>query len=415
MNPRVSWQVRGADFSRIEGDYSNVEQCPPGVYNINYADMRGWWLTRYADNFTFDYKVYGLQSDFIDYAIKTYENTKGNLGILFNGTKGAGKTVSAKILCNRLNLPVVIVKNMGQLNASMIEYIASFNFDCILFFDEFEKNFNDEDPVPLTLMDSVYNSKWRKVFLLTTNNLRVNENLIDRPSRIKYIKEFNNLDYQIVKEYLADNLKDKSKESDVLDFIDTLTISTVDILKFVISEINIHGYEEFRKAKEFLNVSTKSYHYSVVKGYIYEENLADLQSQYNGTKVVDIFLKQVGYKLNPSSKKTIPESIQLKREEGKKLTKKETEIVMEVQKQNRRDFMGFSYSYVDDCDKPFKSMKVGETFNQDEEIIAIDTKKCYIVTKDENCLYFYYIENPDSKPSLYKNTGTTAVNYAYNL
>lgn len=45
--------------------------------------------------------------------------------------------------------------------------------------------------------------------LLTTNNLYVNENLIGRPSRIRYKKTFGNLQPEVVQEYLDDNLKEQ--------------------------------------------------------------------------------------------------------------------------------------------------------------------------------------------------------------
>ena len=67
------------------------------------------YLEEYAPEFHFDFKVYGLEHDFIDHVMKTFENTTSNLGILLNGTKGTGKTVTAKILANKMNLPVIIV------------------------------------------------------------------------------------------------------------------------------------------------------------------------------------------------------------------------------------------------------------------------------------------------------------------
>ncbi|WP_295723753.1 AAA family ATPase [uncultured Leptotrichia sp.] len=88
--------------------------------------------------FVFDYKIYGLQEDFINHVIKTYNEAQtGNLGILLNGTKGTGKTVAAKMIANRLHLPVIIVQNMGQeMNLQMMNYLSTeINFDCVFFFD----------------------------------------------------------------------------------------------------------------------------------------------------------------------------------------------------------------------------------------------------------------------------------------
>ena len=99
----------------------------------------GFYIEHVMDEFTFDYKVYGLQTQFINHVIKTYKETKsGNIGILFNGTKGTGKTVTAKMLANMLELPVIIVQNMGDSNQAMMNYLSTeINFDCVFFFDEF--------------------------------------------------------------------------------------------------------------------------------------------------------------------------------------------------------------------------------------------------------------------------------------
>jgi SpoVK/Ycf46/Vps4 family AAA+-type ATPase len=87
-----------------------------------------------------------------------------------NVNKGSGKTVCAKILANKMELPVIIIKTWGEANQSMIEYLGSFNFDCVLFFDEFEKQFEEKDSTVLQIMDGVYNNtESRKIFLLTTN------------------------------------------------------------------------------------------------------------------------------------------------------------------------------------------------------------------------------------------------------
>lgn len=67
-------------------------------------------------------------------------------------------------------------------------------------------------------MDGVYNSKYRKVFLLTA--MSINENMVGRPSRIRYVKKFENLDLKVVNEYLDDALEVPEARQDLLDFFD---------------------------------------------------------------------------------------------------------------------------------------------------------------------------------------------------
>lgn len=117
-----------------------------------------------------------------------------------------------------------------------------------------------EDVDLLSIMDGVFNSPHRRVFILTTNKLYVNENLLGRPSRIRYRKSFGNLSPEVIQEYLEDNLKNKEFAPEILEFIDTLSISTIDILKSVVDEVNIHD-ASINDFKHFLNVEQAKYSY----------------------------------------------------------------------------------------------------------------------------------------------------------
>lgn len=203
----------------------------------------------------------------------TFENTTSNLGILFNGVKGTGKTITAKIIANKTKLPVILINAPYP---GLADFISKINSPCVLFFDEFEKNFNTDkghDLELLSIMDGVFNSPYRRVFLLTTNKLYINENFIGRPSRIRYKKSFGNLSTDVIMEYLNDCLEDKSRVQEVLSFIDSLAISTIDILKSVVEELNIHKCS-INDFKSFINVEQAKYFYSVQYTYygLDEEN-----------------------------------------------------------------------------------------------------------------------------------------------
>lgn len=141
----------------MQGPIISYNEIPVGVYKISMS-KQGFYLEYVMSEFVFDYKIYGLQEDFINHVIKTYNEAQtGNLGILLNGTKGTGKTVAAKMIANRLHLPVIIVQNMGQeMNLQMMNYLSTeINFDCVFFFDEYEKTF-DKDTTILSFMDGQF-------------------------------------------------------------------------------------------------------------------------------------------------------------------------------------------------------------------------------------------------------------------
>ena len=369
------WMANGSAYSQIDPNFKIENTLPVGVYNLEVT-MFGWNLSKFANEFVFPYKLYQLETEFIDHVLKTYENTTGNLGILLNGTKGSGKTVVAKILANKLNLPVIVLKSMGDRNQSMIEYLSSLNSDCILFMDEFEKNFKEEDSTMLQIMDGVYNSKYRKIFLLTTNEMDINDNLIGRPSRIRYVKQFGNLPMNTINEYLDDALECEEARKEIIDYIDSLTISTIDILKTIVNEVNIHGIEGLKKAKTFFNVQTNEYCYTCLRGYCMFNEHSKNPDLFN----IAAFIETIERYNNPLPKPIV--------DDEDNCTKEEREALNKYYEYRRHNFHNINTNYVYSNIK-FSNLVIGDEFN-DEEIIAVDHKKCVIVTKHVDYFQFYF-------------------------
>jgi len=73
-------------LSNPSKEFSVLENA---IYIIGLDDY-GFYLSKKSDGYDFNYKIYGLESSFIDRTIKTYSLTDNNLGILLNGLKGTG-------------------------------------------------------------------------------------------------------------------------------------------------------------------------------------------------------------------------------------------------------------------------------------------------------------------------------------
>ena len=395
----VKWIVNGSSFTRTEGTITTMPTIPPGIYEAHLS-MMGPSLHRIADKFEFPYKLYDLQNDFLEHLKKTYDSTSGNLGILFNGIRGTGKTVTAKLFANMLNLPVIVVKSMGDDNSALMSYFASFNFDCVFFFDEFEKQFNDGDSSILQFMDGVFSSNCRRVFLLTTNNLHINENLLSRPSRIRYIREFGNLEEHVVRAYLKDNLKDQESTEDVIAYVDTLTISTIDILKTIVEEINIHGIDKFLEVKKFFNVKTATFDYRMVRANITEDDI-----RAHGDYTIDDFLREkVLWENRYELKAQMEDEVALIKDD-----KKRAEYMKKWnESQKRRAYFDWDYF---NADKPWDKYRVKKDEFNGETVLKVDKERRVIVTVYDHHLFFYYIKD-DNKPSLYGNQMGA---YAYTL
>jgi len=230
------WSLSGGRYYLTQPSVE-MEKLENAVYSVHQDDLGRLFLKKKQDTFTFDYKLYGLETNLVDRIIKTHEHTNGNVGVLLNGLRGTGKTITSKIICNRLNQPVIVI---GAHYGGVHLFINSIPQDVTVFIDEYEKIFGDSSDM-LTIMDGALNSQYRRVFLLTTNNLYVDENLLQRPSRIRYLKKFEDLSPEIVEEIIDDVLIHKELKSECLQFISTLEIITIDIVKSVLSEVNIHA------------------------------------------------------------------------------------------------------------------------------------------------------------------------------
>lgn len=376
------WLQDGNVFSQGSATtVSHPEGLPKGIYEVKVS-MTGFYLSKIAESFTFDYKLYGLNQKFIDYVLKTYENTTGNLGVLLDGIKGTGKTVTAKELCNHLQLPVILVQSMGDSNDKLIKYLSTtINFDCIFFFDEYEKEFKNSSDV-LSFMDGTYNSIYRKIFLLTTNELNVDPNLLGRPSRIRYKKSFSNLSEEVTREILNDILKDKTAIEKVIELTHSMNIITIDLIKAIATEINIHGVEALPDIKETFNIEFSRF------TYLYRE----------------VQVRHCDLKFTPENIKSILKDFykfkEIKKKDWEKYTREERKFYNEWSPRFSEDYGSTTE------DKELKYLEPGDRF-EDERILMVSIKEKYVVTMTDYGYIRIYIIN--SCYSASKATGL--VNY----
>lgn len=267
MELKQKWVKENGVFYPIPGD-TTLHQTPGmGVFQIYEEKSMGGsrlGLRKMADEFTFNFKIYDLGAEDIMRKIDVTWNSdvfvegNKNLGVIFNGLKGTGKTIASKILSNRMQMPVVIVPAAYD---GLLGFIQSLCFECIVLIDEAEKTFRENGDVLLKMIDGVYNES-RKLYIMTTNRLSIDENLLGRPGRVRYIKQFGNLTAKAVADYIKDNLRDQSKKEQILDVVDVLEISTIDILKAIVDEVNIH---ETITENSLLNIPKANYKIDVIR------------------------------------------------------------------------------------------------------------------------------------------------------
>jgi Holliday junction resolvasome RuvABC ATP-dependent DNA helicase subunit len=256
------------------------DAMPKGVYCIRVPMMGPIFYENIKEDFSINHKIYGHPQLIVDRVKKTFENTKGNLGVLLNGVKGTGKSVTAEMLCNQFgtdfNMPCILINE--NING-LAEILSELKQDVIVFVDEFEKVFSREEDGYvrdyskniLTIMDGALKSEYRRLFVFTTNEIRINENMLSRPGRIRYIINFGNMTPSVIKEVIDDLLINKSNKEEILDYILNLQIITMDIVKSVIEECNIHGDLPV-DFKSIFNATEKTNMFNIYEGCFDEKN-----------------------------------------------------------------------------------------------------------------------------------------------
>lgn len=240
------WNQDGNSF--MLGDITKqINELPVGIYTLEQS-IFGFYLSRIEDSFEFGYKLYGLEQSLIERIVKTWKTTNKNLGVLLNGLKGTGKTVTSKVICNELKLPVILV-NSNPESGGIPEFLNNITQEIVVFIDEYEKIFGSDAEL-LTIMDGVLSGSSRKLFLLTTNDTHINDNLLQRPSRIRYHKKFNDLQPSVIAEIVDDLLLYPEFREETLSAISNLQVITIDVVKAIVEEVNIHK----ESPKDFVDV-----------------------------------------------------------------------------------------------------------------------------------------------------------------
>jgi len=246
----------------------------PKNYLFNFdAESGTCWLEDLED-FKFPDKIYDVDKDLRDLVKKSFYAYSKNLGVLLTGNKGQGKSLTAKLLCKDMEeLPRIMFTKPVPTNVNFVKFLNNVKQDYILFVDEFEKlfssnssrdderKFHTQDSF-LSFMDGVLTNDHKVLFLLTTND-SVSEFLINRPSRIKFLREYVELPEEIFNMIVDDKLENKEYKKDLEDSISLLNLN-IDLLISIINDINLFN-KPFSEFASLYNYKFEMYRFDVFK------------------------------------------------------------------------------------------------------------------------------------------------------
>lgn len=236
-NMEMVWVSRDGGEFYHRTSMNEKEELEKGIYLLQRNPQTGeLFLKPWKTEYEFGYKIYGLEQEFIQRVVKTFEMRADGIGVMLTGLKGTGKTVTAKLIANAVKLPVIVVTEIFH---GLEEWLSQISQPVVLFFDELEKMEGRSGDL-LTLMDGGLSGGVKRMILATTNELRINSNFLSRPSRFRYVKKFENLSKEVVEEIVDDLLVVQELRGEVIEYVSSLELVTVDLVKAIVEEVNLH-------------------------------------------------------------------------------------------------------------------------------------------------------------------------------
>lgn len=236
------------EIATIAKTGSMIQNLPAKTWLVCFNPEIGYFL-KVTEDLKLPSKIYGHNTEYSDKIIKMFQEEQGRTsGAILSGVKGSGKTLTAIETCislQELGMPVLLLQE-PHCGTGFNDFMASIKDSCVVFVDEFEKVYKEEDHIHqlLPLLDGAV--KTHKLFLLTSNKSmhEVGESmeyLYNRPSRIFYAFEYGTMDDAVINEYLDDHLKFEGYRQSIFALKRSFKYFTMDILKAVVVEVNRYG------------------------------------------------------------------------------------------------------------------------------------------------------------------------------
>ena len=323
------------DNVRFIGNSDSIkikDRIPAGVYKTAVDPFRGTYLEKTEIKLSHG-KIYGEAQNIANHIVESFkknDSTK-NLGVLFSGYKGLGKTLTTRLVIEQLvkNYPIITISKYSADLPDLLENVKG----CVILMDEFEKFMGGSaSGNPLNSDSESEQTKQERIlsildgntgctgnlFLLTVNDLfRVDENLKGRPGRIRYHYKFTSEKADVVRNYCIDNLKNQENIEEVVKCLGETQLVSMDILTSFVEELNAFPNKTPAEVIKYFNIeaSDEDSNYLFTarvlwkgKEFIYQDR-APLHYYYDGRWMT------IRYK-NPKDrdelqKKGIPEHLRL--------------------------------------------------------------------------------------------------------
>ena len=233
---------------------------PGKVYDLLIKTVWGEQVTRFTLNGEMNLPptVYQTKKDkiFIDRVLKNFNSSEKNTtGVLLTGDKGTGKSVTAKVLAEKAQLPIIVI-NPDMEEKYLEEFFKEFDQPVCILFDEVDKNFSTQKM--LTFLDGMHKTAKKLVIMTANDEDNLSNYIKNRCSRIRYYRHYSMLeDAKEYAELICDEKGIDNKE-EIVDFIvKNIKYPSIDNISSFIDEV-IFTKEwnlSLNEVLEFMNIN----------------------------------------------------------------------------------------------------------------------------------------------------------------
>jgi len=236
---------------RVELIKANLDSLQPAltpaVYEARFSE--GVYYLQFVSEL--DYQVpakrYGSIDARADKVLNTFNSSDSCLGVKATGLKGAGKSGLMKLICFKAQLPVIKIGST-MYGSGFNQFMQDLG-TCVVFFDEFEKVYNEDtitssddggeaynvQDALLNLFDGTVPGK--RLHLVTANyEGKINSFMRGRLGRFLYNFKYDKLEDEVIAGYTKDKKLPKAVRKELLDISHTIPEFSFDVLQGICAE-----------------------------------------------------------------------------------------------------------------------------------------------------------------------------------